>query len=97
MISDQIKRRVAGEVKEHFLDEWGKLVDPLVLAGKIDEYESVRSSRKLHNVRMPERKPLEKVKLPSPRKENKSKFVGKIRTPILEKHHAQGELEKREF
>ncbi|GBN53588.1 hypothetical protein AVEN_81017-1, partial [Araneus ventricosus] len=27
MISDQIKRRVAGEVKEHFLDEWGKLVD----------------------------------------------------------------------
>ncbi|GBO07419.1 hypothetical protein AVEN_240845-1 [Araneus ventricosus] len=36
MISDQIKRRVAGEVKEHFLDEWGKLVDPLVLAGKID-------------------------------------------------------------
>ncbi|GBN06840.1 hypothetical protein AVEN_147313-1 [Araneus ventricosus] len=77
MISDQIKRRVAGEVKEHFLDEWGKLVDPLVLAGKIDEYESVRSSRKLHNVRMPERKPLEKVKLPSPRKENKSKFVGK--------------------
>ncbi|GBN66471.1 Retrovirus-related Pol polyprotein from transposon 412, partial [Araneus ventricosus] len=77
MISDQIKRRVAGEVKEHFLDEWGKLVDPLVLAGKIDEYESVRSSRKLYNVRMPERKPLEKVKLPSPRKENKSKFVGK--------------------
>ncbi|GBL73612.1 hypothetical protein AVEN_158481-1 [Araneus ventricosus] len=77
MISDQIKRRVAGEVKEHFLDEWGKLVDPLVLAGKIDEYESVRSSRKLHTVRMPERKPLEKVKLPSPRKENKSKFVGK--------------------
>ncbi|GBL79282.1 hypothetical protein AVEN_92497-1 [Araneus ventricosus] len=77
MISDQIKRRVAGEVKEHFLDEWGKLVDPLVLAGKIDEYESVRSSRKLHNVRMPERKPLEKGKLPSPRKKNKSKFVGK--------------------
>ncbi|GBM32424.1 hypothetical protein AVEN_239813-1 [Araneus ventricosus] len=25
MISDQIKRRVAGEVKEHFLDEWGKV------------------------------------------------------------------------
>ncbi|GBL95801.1 hypothetical protein AVEN_723-1 [Araneus ventricosus] len=50
MISDQIKRRVAVEVKEHFLDEWGKLVDPLVLAGKIDEYESVRSSRKLHTV-----------------------------------------------
>ncbi|GBL85575.1 hypothetical protein AVEN_34723-1 [Araneus ventricosus] len=77
MISDQIKRRVAGEVKEHFLDEWRKLVHKLVLAGKIDEYESVRSRRKLHNVTMPERKPLEKVKLPSPRKENKSKFVGK--------------------
>ncbi|GBM63405.1 hypothetical protein AVEN_82259-1 [Araneus ventricosus] len=55
----------------------GKVSRTLVLAGKIDEYESVRSSRKLHNVRMPERKPLEKVKLPSPRKENKSKFVGK--------------------
>ncbi|GBL82442.1 hypothetical protein AVEN_252578-1 [Araneus ventricosus] len=71
MISDQIKRRVLGDVKEHFLDEWGKLVDPLVLAGEIDEYESVMNSRKLHNVRMPERKPLERVKLPSPRKEKK--------------------------
>ncbi|GBL79674.1 hypothetical protein AVEN_114290-1 [Araneus ventricosus] len=97
MISDQIKRRVAGEVKEHFLDEWRKLVDPLVLAGKIDEYESVRSSRKLHNVRMSERKPLEKVKLSSPRKENKSKFVGKSEHQFWKNLTPKGLLEKRKF
>ncbi|GBN44202.1 hypothetical protein AVEN_148424-1 [Araneus ventricosus] len=77
MISDKIKRRVSGEVKEHFVDEWGKLVELLELLGKIDEYESVRSSRKLHNIRTPEKKPLEIVKLTSPRKKNKSKFVDK--------------------
>ncbi|GBL88169.1 hypothetical protein AVEN_29542-1 [Araneus ventricosus] len=42
MIADQLKRRVPSEVKDHFLDELGELIDPLVLAGKLDQYESVR-------------------------------------------------------
>ncbi|GBM94570.1 hypothetical protein AVEN_198320-1 [Araneus ventricosus] len=48
MITDKIKRRVPPEVKDHILDEWGKIGDPSELAGKLDEYESVRSARKQH-------------------------------------------------
>ncbi|GBM38940.1 hypothetical protein AVEN_271054-1 [Araneus ventricosus] len=29
MIVDQLKRRVSSDVKDHFLDEWGELIDPL--------------------------------------------------------------------
>ncbi|GBN24062.1 hypothetical protein AVEN_58452-1, partial [Araneus ventricosus] len=50
MIADQLKRRVPNEVKDHFLDEWGELIDPLVLAGKLDQYESVRGHRKINPV-----------------------------------------------
>ncbi|GBM73158.1 hypothetical protein AVEN_30046-1 [Araneus ventricosus] len=56
MIADQLKRSVSSEVKDHFLDEWGELIDPLVLAGKLDQYESVRGSRKINPVRVAERK-----------------------------------------
>ncbi|GBM70410.1 hypothetical protein AVEN_38120-1 [Araneus ventricosus] len=48
MITYQIKWRVPPEFKDHFLDEWGKTVDPSELAGKLYEYESVRSARKQH-------------------------------------------------
>ncbi|GBM35823.1 hypothetical protein AVEN_22622-1 [Araneus ventricosus] len=57
MITDQVKRRVSPEVKDHFLDEWGKIVDPSELAGKLDEYESVRSARKQDFPKALERKP----------------------------------------
>ncbi|GBM74927.1 hypothetical protein AVEN_173346-1 [Araneus ventricosus] len=39
-----MKRRVSLKVKDHFLDEWGNLVDPSELAGKLYEYEFVRSA-----------------------------------------------------
>ncbi|GBM49021.1 Retrovirus-related Pol polyprotein from transposon 412 [Araneus ventricosus] len=70
MISDQLKRRVPNErIKDHFLDEWGELIDPLVLAGKLDQYESVRGHRKVNPVRMAERKTLDRARPTSPRKE----------------------------
>ncbi|GBM48192.1 hypothetical protein AVEN_72471-1 [Araneus ventricosus] len=59
MIAYQLKRRVLSDVKDHFLDEWGELIDPLVLVGKFDQYESVRSNRKINAVRVAERKPLD--------------------------------------
>ncbi|KFM68449.1 hypothetical protein X975_04916, partial [Stegodyphus mimosarum] len=34
------------EVRDHFVDEWGKIVKPSLLADKLDEYESVRKSFK---------------------------------------------------
>ncbi|GBO13515.1 hypothetical protein AVEN_275363-1 [Araneus ventricosus] len=46
MIPDELKLRVSSYVKDHFLDEWGELIDPLVIAGKLDKYESVRAKRK---------------------------------------------------
>ncbi|GBN02368.1 hypothetical protein AVEN_128632-1 [Araneus ventricosus] len=45
MITDQIKRRVSPEEKDHFSE------DPSELGGKLDEYESVRSTR--HAPHMP--------------------------------------------
>ncbi|GFT64064.1 retrovirus-related Pol polyprotein from transposon opus [Trichonephila clavipes] len=44
MVTDQLKKRVPGEIREHFVDEWTKFYEPSVLADKLDGYESVRSS-----------------------------------------------------
>ncbi|GBM29683.1 hypothetical protein AVEN_156871-1 [Araneus ventricosus] len=68
MIVDQLKRRVSSDVKDHFLGEWEELIDPLELAGKLDQYESVRSNWKINPVRMAERRPLDMVKPNSPNK-----------------------------
>lgn len=47
VVTEQIKRQVPYEIKEHFIDEWAKLNNPYELATKLDEYESVRSSLKM--------------------------------------------------
>ncbi|GBL81443.1 hypothetical protein AVEN_143719-1 [Araneus ventricosus] len=82
MIVDQLKRRVSSDIKDHFLEEWGNLVDPLELSGKLDQYESVMNSRKTNHVRMPERKPIEKVRPSSPKKDNASKSAEKSEQQI---------------
>ncbi|GFW91298.1 uncharacterized protein TNCV_737131 [Trichonephila clavipes] len=44
MITDQSKRRVPGDVREQFVDNWVKSIVPGDLADKLDEYESVRAN-----------------------------------------------------
>ncbi|GBM29920.1 hypothetical protein AVEN_111228-1 [Araneus ventricosus] len=51
IITDQIKRRAPLEAKDHFLDEWTRLVSPSKLADKLDEFELVRSDRKYETKR----------------------------------------------
>ncbi|KFM68825.1 hypothetical protein X975_06062, partial [Stegodyphus mimosarum] len=46
IITDQIKKRVPHEVRDHFLDDWLKFVSPTKLADKLDEYDSVRNTSK---------------------------------------------------
>ncbi|GFT20473.1 retrovirus-related Pol polyprotein from transposon opus [Trichonephila clavipes] len=46
IITDQLKKRVPGEIREHFVDECPKFYEPSVLADKLDGYENVRSSVK---------------------------------------------------
>ncbi|GFW98435.1 retrovirus-related Pol polyprotein from transposon opus [Trichonephila clavipes] len=46
IITDQLKKRVPGEIRKHFVDEWAKFYEPSVLADKLDGYENVRSSVK---------------------------------------------------
>ncbi|GFY71433.1 retrovirus-related Pol polyprotein from transposon opus [Trichonephila inaurata madagascariensis] len=46
MITDQLKRRVPGDVREQFVDNWVKSIVPGDLADKLDEYESVRANVK---------------------------------------------------
>ncbi|GBN57348.1 hypothetical protein AVEN_247314-1 [Araneus ventricosus] len=88
MIADQLKRRVSSGVKCHFLDEWGELIDPLVLAGKLDQYESVRGNRKINPVRVAERKPLDSARpisqkkgTPHKKRRKKEHQFGKLSAP----------------
>ncbi|GBM03861.1 hypothetical protein AVEN_231326-2 [Araneus ventricosus] len=60
MITDQIKRRAPFEAKDHFLDEWMRLVSPSELADRLDEYELVLSDRKYETKRKQQFNPIEK-------------------------------------
>ncbi|GBM19391.1 hypothetical protein AVEN_196018-1 [Araneus ventricosus] len=44
IVTEQIKRRVPWEVKEHFIDEWADIKRTEVLAKRLDEYDSVRKA-----------------------------------------------------
>ncbi|GFS74237.1 retrovirus-related Pol polyprotein from transposon 297 [Trichonephila clavipes] len=46
IIADQIKRKTPANIKEHFLDIWADLNDPLELAEKLDTYDSLRPGMK---------------------------------------------------
>ncbi|GFS59037.1 stress response protein nst1 [Trichonephila clavipes] len=46
LITDQMKKKVPSEVREHFLDEWAKIKTPRVLVEKLDEYEDVHGKTK---------------------------------------------------
>ncbi|GBM40313.1 hypothetical protein AVEN_23879-1 [Araneus ventricosus] len=44
IITDQIKRKVTQEVKDHFIDDWSKLNSPDDLVEKLDDYETLMSA-----------------------------------------------------
>ncbi|GBN28702.1 hypothetical protein AVEN_77758-1 [Araneus ventricosus] len=44
IITDQIKRKVTQEIKDHLIDDWSKLNSPDDLVEKLDEYETLRSA-----------------------------------------------------
>lgn len=46
IITDQIKKRVPAEFKEHFLDEWTSFISPTELTDKIEEFEDVGKTMK---------------------------------------------------
>ncbi|GBM18741.1 hypothetical protein AVEN_129274-1, partial [Araneus ventricosus] len=46
MIADQMKKRVSGEVQEHFADEWTMIKSSSLLADMLDNYEMVRKPKK---------------------------------------------------
>ncbi|GFV54363.1 retrovirus-related Pol polyprotein from transposon 297 [Trichonephila clavipes] len=46
IIPDQIKRKTPAIIKEHFLDIWADLNDPLELAEKLDAYDNLRPGMK---------------------------------------------------
>ncbi|GFT86647.1 retrovirus-related Pol polyprotein from transposon 17.6 [Trichonephila clavipes] len=46
IIADHIKRKTPSNIKEHFLDIWADLNDPLELAEKLDAYDNLRPGMK---------------------------------------------------
>ncbi|GBN33296.1 Pro-Pol polyprotein, partial [Araneus ventricosus] len=45
-ITDQVKKRVPQEVRDHFVDVWGTIAKPQDLADKLDGYECVRKTNR---------------------------------------------------
>ncbi|GBN81065.1 hypothetical protein AVEN_114166-1 [Araneus ventricosus] len=43
IIADQIKKKCPPEYKNHYLDSWETLNDPVILAEKLDFYENIKS------------------------------------------------------
>ncbi|GBM57132.1 hypothetical protein AVEN_237373-1 [Araneus ventricosus] len=44
IITDQIKRKVSQEVKDHFIDDWSKLNSSDDLVEKLNDYDTLRST-----------------------------------------------------
>ncbi|GFX94475.1 retrovirus-related Pol polyprotein from transposon 297 [Trichonephila clavipes] len=68
LIADQIKRKTPANIKEHFLDIWADLNDPLELAEKLDAYDSLRSGMKRNSNQTFKKK--EEFRKPFPLKKN---------------------------
>lgn len=96
MICEQIKKRVGGEVKDHFIDIWSKTNDPHDLAKKLDEYDIVKRPRKSWNDKFRADRRGEKSRFDKPRdetkltgvKEDSTKDVQRIKTLAYEKRKA---------
>ncbi|GFX58695.1 CCHC-type domain-containing protein [Trichonephila clavipes] len=70
IISDQIKRKTLANIKEHFLDIWADLNDPLELAEKLDAYDNLRPGMKSNSNQTFKKK--EEFRKPFPLKKNQS-------------------------
>lgn len=44
MVTDQIKKKVPPEVKEHFFDEWSLFKSSDIISEKLDDYENIKTS-----------------------------------------------------
>ncbi|GFW68955.1 transposon Ty3-I Gag-Pol polyprotein [Trichonephila clavipes] len=68
IIADQINRKTPANIKEHFLDIWADLNDPLELAEKLDAYDNLRPGMKSNSNQTFKKK--EKFRKPFPLKKN---------------------------
>ncbi|GFT69057.1 retrovirus-related Pol polyprotein from transposon 297 [Trichonephila clavipes] len=68
IIADQIKRKTPANIKEHFLNIWADLNDPLELAEKLDAYDNLRPGMKSNSNQTFKKK--EEFRKPFPLKKN---------------------------
>ncbi|GFU65564.1 CCHC-type domain-containing protein [Trichonephila clavipes] len=68
IIADKIKRKTPANIKEHFLDIWAYLNDPLELAEKLDAYDNLRPGMKSNSNQTYKKK--EEFRKPFPLKKN---------------------------
>lgn len=50
LVAEQLKCRAPNDLMQHFLDQWNKMIDPLEVAKKVDEYKSLRDGLKKNTV-----------------------------------------------
>ncbi|GFU70841.1 uncharacterized protein TNCV_3494831 [Trichonephila clavipes] len=65
---EKIKRKTPANIKEHFLDIWADLNDPLELAEKLDAYDNLRPGMKINSNQTFKKK--EEFRKPFPLKKN---------------------------
>ncbi|GFV95737.1 transposon Tf2-9 polyprotein [Trichonephila clavipes] len=68
ILANQIKRKTPANIKEHFLDIWADLNDPLELAEKLDTYDNLRPGTKSNSNQTLKKK--EEFRKPFPLKKN---------------------------
>ncbi|GFW83199.1 CCHC-type domain-containing protein [Trichonephila clavipes] len=68
IIADQIKRKTPANIKEHFLDIWADLNDPVELPEKLDAYDNLRPGMKSNSNKTFKEK--EEFRKPFPLKKN---------------------------
>ncbi|GFX66552.1 hypothetical protein TNCV_3496121 [Trichonephila clavipes] len=71
----KLQAKIFQRSKNHFLDAWEKLNDPIMLAEKLDSYKNVKPSQKF-------------TKFPKPRELNKARFSRNTDNPEFRKSHS---------
>ncbi|GBL57532.1 hypothetical protein AVEN_167795-1, partial [Araneus ventricosus] len=83
MIADQIKRRASPEIKTHFVDKWGQMNDPYVVASNFDQYELARKTLRKPQQNKPFDKPSFKRTNSFRKTERKGKKIKKVQNQVI--------------
>ena len=96
MLTEQLKRRVPLEIREHYLDSWEDFKTASILAEKCDRYEALRRDSKRLEQKMGIKKPFEKIREKYVVFNNKDNQKNSGYQRVKSEEYKKGETAKRE-